>query len=188
MNKIVFLPMLLFYMVSCKNEKKETAMAEHVNEKTERPALASPVKYINWEIGDFNNVKTVVDMYKAWDDGMKDSFHIFFADTLRIRLAEEREEIVVPNNKINEALGKNRDTYISTTNHIISAVSLHDKDSGEDWVMVAAFSNWVEKNGKRDSIAFSDNWRMKQGKIALLSSFTKIPAKQFSVDSMFNRR
>lgn len=172
---------ITLFAASCSNEKKQLPGADVniVKTETPRPLLAKPVKFTNWEIGDFNNVKTVVDMYDVWDKGKADSLAVFFADTLRISIAEERNVFVIPHNRINKVLGENRNMYSFTSNNIISAVALHDKDSNQDWVMVAVYAHWIEKNGKRDSIAFSDNWRIKDGKIDLLTSFTKLPTKQF---------
>ena len=69
--------------------------------------------------------------------------------------------------------------YDSTSNYILSAVSLHDKSSGEDWVMITTYNKWVEKDGKRDSILYHDNWKLKEGKINFLMSFYKVVSKEF---------
>lgn len=69
--------------------------------------------------------------------------------------------------------------YDSTTNNIISAVSLHDQESKEDWVMVTTYNKWTVKGGKRDSLLYHDNWLLKDGKIRFLMSFYKLPSDQF---------
>jgi len=102
-----------------------------------------------------------------------------FADTVRLRIPTDREEIEVPNNQVNAKLAANRGMYDSTSNDIISAVSLHDKQSNEDWVMITTYNKWVNKDGKRDSVLYADSWQMKGGKIAFLMSFYKLPTDQF---------
>src|SRR5215204_4436130 len=82
--------------------------------------LAYPVKYVNWEIGDFNNVKVVTDMYKVWDEQQAKGVASFFADTVRMRLPEIREEIVVPNSEVNARIAANRSMYGVTDNDMIS--------------------------------------------------------------------
>lgn len=143
------------------------------------PVYAYPVKYKDWEIGDPANIKTTLDVYKAWDDKKPGKLSALFADTLRLRIPGEREEFVIPNNKIEAVLGKNRGLYDSTFNNILSAVSLHDKESGENWVMIATYNKWIEKNGKRDSVLYNDNWRLKNGKLDFLMSYYKLPTKEF---------
>jgi hypothetical protein len=102
-----------------------------------------------------------------------------------LRIPDDRNEIVLPRERINTALAQNRAMYDSTSNDILSAVSLHDKESGEDWVMVTTYNKWKEKGGKRDSLLYQDNWKLKDGKLALLMSFSKMPTRQLlsQVDS-----
>jgi hypothetical protein len=144
-----------------------------------KPVFAYPVRYSEWEIGNPANTKTVIDFYYAWDHKDANKVASLFADTVRLRIPTDREEIVVPNNQINERLGKNRGMYDSTSNNILSAVSLHDKASNEDWVMITTYNKWITKAGKRDSLLYHDNWRMKDSKIAFLMSFYKLPTEQF---------
>ena len=68
---------------------------------------------------------------------------------------------------------------ISTSNEILSSVALRDKVTGEEWVMITAYSKWVEKNGKRDSILYHDDWRLVNGKIDQLISFHSLLPKGF---------
>ncbi len=69
--------------------------------------------------------------------------------------------------------------YDSTSNDILSAVSLHDKKSNEDWVMITTYNKWIQKNGTRDSVLYHDTWKIKDGKLSFLMSFDKVPTKQF---------
>ena len=62
-------------------------------------------------------------------------------------------------------------------NNIVSAVSLHDTESNEDWVTITTYNKWVEKSGKRDSVLYNDNWRFKNGKIDFLMSYDKVPTR-----------
>jgi hypothetical protein len=187
MKKIILPAITLFFITSCNDSKQEqpTTSAnpdtDTVSAKTEKPApvYAFPVKYKDWEIGDPVNIKTTLDVYKAWDDKQPEKLSALFADTVRLRIPDEREEIAIPNNKIAQQLGKNRNMYDSTYNNILSAVSLHDKESGEDWVLITTYNKWIEKNGKRDSVLYNDNWRLKNGKLDLLMSYYKLPTKEF---------
>jgi hypothetical protein len=103
----------------------------------------------------------------------------YFADSVKLRVPTERNEYTIPKSKINEVLTKNRGMYDSTSNNILSAVSLHDKESNEDWVMITTYNKWVEKNGTRDSVLYHDNWQLKDGKITFMMSFYKLPTDAF---------
>lgn len=138
-----------------------------------------PIRYKNWEIGSPDNVKLVLNFYQHWDAGRANEVAGLCADTLRLRLPDSRNEVAVPNSRINEVLGKNRAGYGTTSNEIISAVSLRDKDSGEEWVYTTSYNKWVEKGGRRDSAIFDDNWRVKNGKIEFLMTYQKVPSKAF---------
>ena len=190
MKRIIYLFAGACMLASCGEKKTEgtvgaatdtaasTATAPATAEVT-KPVFAYPVRYSEWEIGNPANTKAVIDFYYAWDHKDANKVASLFADTVRIRIPTDREEIVVPNNEINEKLGKNRGMYDSTSNRILSAVALHDKQSNEDWVMITTYSKWVTKAGKRDSVLYHDDWKMKGDKIGSLMSFYKLPTEQF---------
>ncbi len=189
MNKFLSLLLIGFGLISCNDTK---APADEASGKTEplkteakMPEFAYPVRYKDWEIGKPEHIKTALDFYRAWDDRDPAKANALFADTLRLRIPDDRNEIVLPRERINSALAQNRAMYDSTSNDILSAVSLHDKESGEDWVMVTTYNKWKEKGGKRDSLLYQDNWKLKDGKLALLMSFSKMPTRQLlsKVDS-----
>jgi ketosteroid isomerase-like protein len=188
MKKIIYLLAYACIFASCSEKKEnatETAATETSTTETSakvemmKPDYGYPVRYSEWEIGNPENIKTVMNLYKAWDAKDAGKVASLFADTVKLRLPTEREEIVISNDKVNEALGKNRSMYDSTSNNIISAVSLHDRESNEDWVMITTYNKWIEKNGKRDSLLYHDNWQLKDGKISFLMSFYKLPSDSF---------
>jgi hypothetical protein len=167
---------VILLLSSCGNKTTDTTVTTDSTKVAATPELALPVKYKNWEIGNPEYVKDAVDLYKAWDD--KDTkIASYFADTFVMRIPEETNKIIIPNDAIDSTLKGNRNMYDLTSNDLISAVSLHDKESGEDWVMVTTYNKWINKDGSRDSILYQDNWRFKNGKINLLTSFDKVPSK-----------
>jgi ketosteroid isomerase-like protein len=188
MKKIIYLFAGIYFLASCNNNEKTaensaTAATESAapasNTDKAKPVYSYPVKYTEWEIGNSENIKTVLDFYTAWDHKDITKVAGLFADTVRLRIPTERNEILVANNVINEKLIANRGMYDSTSNNILSAVSLHDRESNEDWVMITTYNKWVEKDGKRDSVLYHDDWRLKNGKIDFLMSFYKLPTKTF---------
>jgi hypothetical protein len=183
MKKIIYLIAGVCFFASCNQKESDgtttTATETAAAADKAKPVYSYPVKYSEWEIGNPEYTKTVLDFYYAWDHQDVNKLVSLFADTVNIRIPTERDEIVVPNSQVNEKLKANRSMYDSTTNYVISAVSLHDRESKEDWVMVTTYSKWVEKGGKRDSVLYQDNWRLKDGKLRFLMSFYKLPTKTF---------
>ena len=177
MNRLILTFIISAGIYSCNDAPKEEAVID--NTTVDASKLAYPVRYVNWEIGDFNNLVTVTNFYKMWDEKQSKDVASYFGDTVRMRLPEEKAEIVVPNNEVNNRLAKNRNMYGFTSNEIVSAVSLRDKTSGEEWVMVTTYAKWKEKNGQRDSTLYHDDWRLKNGKIDFLMSFSKTPTAEF---------
>jgi ketosteroid isomerase-like protein len=188
MKKIIYFFAGVCFFASCNQKESETEGTTSGATETAatvpaadkaKPVYSYPVRYTDWEIGNPEHTKTVLDFYYAWDHQDLNKLVNLFADTVILRIPTERDEIVVPNNKINEKLKANRGMYDSTSNSVISAVSLHDRESNEDWVMVTTYSKWIEKGGKRDSVLYHDNWRLKDGKLKFLMSFYKLPTKTF---------
>lgn len=138
-----------------------------------------PIKYTEWEIGAPEHIKTVVAFYTSWDTKDTAKMTSLFSDTVKIRIPDLRKEVVIEKDKVNQFLLQNRNAYRETSNSLLSVVSLHDRESNEDWVMVSTYTKWIEANGKRDSVLYSDNWRLKEGKIDFLMSFDKVPTKTF---------
>ena len=184
MKKLIFILSAVSILTACvDNKKADPAKVVAVNDSATTGITQSeqgyPVKYKEFEIGKSENIQTVLGFYKAWDNKEAGKVADLFADTLRLRIPTEREEIVLPNAKINDALTKNRGMYDSTSNNIISAVSLHDRERNEDWVLINTYNKWVETNGKKDSLIYHDEWRINNGKIDFLWSFYKLPTKAF---------
>lgn len=186
-RSIIIFAVYLFILSACNNPAENSA-ATKTSTGSESPAVVTEkpvieysyqIQYKDWELGNPANTNTALAFYKAWDENQPSKLADLFADTIRMRIPEEKKEIIMPKDKINEMLGQNMSEYKTSSNKIISAVSLHDKESGEDWVMITTYAKWVEKNGKRDSLIYHDDWRLKNGKLDFLMSFDKVPTRQF---------
>lgn len=186
MKKHHFIPFIFVALAACSDsntEKTSTSSIDSTNHETTSPEAGSTVQHVNWEIGDVSNVNKILEIYRQWDAKQPIVSTEYFADTIRVNIPEVRKEIVVPNNEITKKLAENREMYKGTSNDILSSVSLHDKVSGEDWVMVTAYAKWVEADGKKDSVLYHDDWRLINGKVDKLISFYKLPPKGFQKDT-----
>src|SRR5215203_7348114 len=189
MKKTFFIAFIFILCISCNdndNAQVATATIDSVNNEASNPVSGSDQKHVTWEIGDVNNVDKILEFYQMFDEKKSFVATDHFADTIRLSLPDVKGEIVVPNNEIFNRLSANRAMYLATANDVVSSVALRDKVTGEDWVMVTAYSKWTDNAGKKDSALFHDDWRLVNGKIDRLISFKKVLPKGFVTDKSNN--
>lgn len=170
MKKIFFVALTVF-IFSCQDEKKESEVVEKP-----LPAFAYPVDRAHWKIGDPDNTKLVLDMYRAWDANDANTVAGFFADSASMDMPDGRRLLLNKDN-VYEKFAKGRKQYTDASNKIISAISLHNDDYDEDWVQVLTYNKWSYQDGVKDSSLYFDNWRLKNGKINYLNSLEQKPPR-----------
>lgn len=177
--KINFIVPIALLIASCNTNasKTETAsQADSTDAKTALPHYAYPVEMAHWKMGDPQNTKIILDMYRAWDDNNPAAVASFYADSARMDLPGGTR-ITLGNKDIYAYLKKARALYGATYNQIISAYALHNEDKNGDWVMVMTYNKWEYDDGSKDSTLYLDNWRVKDGKIVYLNSLEQTPSK-----------
>jgi len=180
--KIIFQIVSFVLLISCndKNEKQAEATiaaAETVAEtKKALPEFAYPVAMADWTMGDPNHTKTVLDVYKAWEQKDSAVFAASFADSATMDMPDARR-LIFTRGTAYKKLYKARSQYNSITNKIVSAYALHNEENNADWVMVMVYNKWTYTNGIKDSALYWDNWRLKDGKIVYLNSLEQAPPK-----------
>jgi len=180
--KKIFAITLSVFLISCtgNNEKQTEAMAGSsepaVESKKPLPEFAYPVAMANWNMGDANDTKTVLDVYKAWEEKDSAVFAASFADSASMDMPDARRLTFTRGNAYKKLYAA-RNQYNSITNKIVSAYALHNEENNADWVMVMVYNKWTYKNGVKDSALYWDNWRLKDGKIVYLNSLEQAPPK-----------
>jgi ketosteroid isomerase-like protein len=170
------------FLISCSDKKEQqnevtSQPAEPVAEtKKVVPEFAYPVAMANWTMGDPNHTKTVLDVYKAWEQKDSAVFAASFADSAAMDMPDARRLIFTRGNAYKK-LYKARNQYNSITNKIVSAYALHNEENNADWVMVMVYNKWTYTNGVKDSALYWDNWRLKDGRIVYLNSLEQAPPK-----------
>ena len=67
-KQIIYLFAGVCILTACSENKTESAPStEAAPVETAKPTFAYPVRYSDWEIGNPENTKTVIDFYYAWD-------------------------------------------------------------------------------------------------------------------------
>ena len=174
MKKIFYL-VISVVLFSCQDEKKEPEITPTTESPKPLPEFAYPVERSHWNIGDPNNTKLVLDMYRAWDGNDANTVAGFFADSIALDMPDARR--VVAKGDVFERFAKARRQYTDASHRIISANSLHNDDYDEDWVQILSYNKWTYQDGVKDSMLYFDNWRLKNGKINYLTSLEQKPSR-----------
>lgn len=165
------------------NEAKVQSMSANDSAKKEEVAVTYPydVQYSSkFEIGDANQAKIILDLWKNWDNGTLANSRDNFADSVDMRFASgysmhaSRDSVIASGQKERDGLAK----AVSTVDAVIP---LKSTDKNENWVTVWGKEVDTHKDGKVDSTFLQETWRFnKDGKVDLLFQYTAkpMPAKK----------
>jgi len=173
------------FVISCNNDKTANQQSTAIDSSdaktepvtTEQPStLPAYVMFRNWEQGDPQNSRLILNTYQAWDSDSTGIMSAYFGDTTRFDLPDGRR-FTTNNNTIESTLRKWRKSYKETSNIPFSLISLHNKDLDQQWVIAWTWNKWQHADGSKDSMLYCDNWRLKDGKIVYLNSTENRPSK-----------
>ncbi len=124
-----------------------------------------------FEIGDPQQAKMILDVWKDWDNGNLANHKENFADSLEMHFADgsmmhsSRDSVL--------ATGQSyRNMYASSVSRVDAVVPLKSIDKNENWVCVWGMETDTDKKGKVDSFYLQETWRFnKAGKTDLLYQF-----------------
>jgi hypothetical protein len=161
--------------VACNNQPATETAATDNKPAKEVATLTVPegvpykVVYNSWVPGDASNIKTILDMYKNWDDKKMTAVEAIFADSMVFDDPSGRQARVARPHLL-DSLTKWRNYSDTTYTDIITAISLHSPDKNEDWVCVWSMNHWKDKKGKLDSSFTNENWQFKGNKVVYLTA------------------
>jgi len=124
-----------------------------------------------FEMGNANNTKTILDLYKDWDNNNLDNSKDKFADSVTLYFSDgsmmsgSYDSVTAAAKKFRSTLGT-----VNTSVHAVFPVKSADKN--ENWV-VAWFTEYrTNAAGKKDSVQLQETWRLnKDGKADLLYQY-----------------
>ena len=135
MKRIIAITSFVF-LISCNGQnEKQTESEAPVTTQNALPEFAYPVAMANWRMGDPNHTKTVLDVYKAWEQQDSAVFAASFADSASMDMPDARRLTFTKGNAYKK-LYNARSKYDSITNKIVSAYALHNEENDADWVIV----------------------------------------------------
>ena len=179
MTKLI-LPALIFFLAACTIKPKDPAIVattDSVSTITEPEKIFDyPVVYKNWEMGNHENTRLVLQMYSAWDGKTITGVRELLADSFimelpgSVRRAAGKEVMI-------DKLVSYRQNYLSTKHDIIAIQPLLNQDNKEEWVIALVYNKWTYRNQARDSMLYQDIWKLKNGKINSLMSLELSPSR-----------
>ncbi|HEY6504547.1 MAG TPA: nuclear transport factor 2 family protein [Chitinophagaceae bacterium] len=184
MLKLIPLCALLVAVTACNNKTETpppesadtgTTTAKVIPETKTLPELPGYVVFNNWEMGDPERTKLILNVYAAWDASNTTEMASYFADSAVYDLPDGSRRITTSKN-IETTFHKWRHGYKETSNIPFSLISLYNKDQDQEWVIAWTWNKWRDAYGKRDSMLYCDNWRISHGKITYLNSLENKPS------------
>ena len=167
------------FLYACTNQSSSTTASESKDstakdssKKTAEVALPYPVSYSSkFEIGDPENAKKILDLWKDFDNNTLDNTKDMFADTVTLQFADG-SIMRGPRDTIIAGAKSFRGMYASVTSSVDAVTSLKSIDKGDSWVNIWGKEVTVDKKGKKDSSQLQENWMLdKAGKVVWMFQF-----------------
>lgn len=124
-----------------------------------------------FEMGDANNTKTILDLYKDWDNNTLDNSKSKFADTIAI-YSSDGSVVRGSFDSVNAETKKYRNSLGTVTTTVHAVLPVKSTDKNENWVLTWFTEYRTDANGKKDSVQLQETWRLnKDGKADLLYQY-----------------
>ena len=175
MNKLFMMFVVLTIMVSCNNEKKETADTQKTDVQTTTTSTVSlPYKanyssQFNDKVSD-SDLLTVLNSYKYWETGDLTSLSKIMGDSVYVNMANGMT-FKGTKDSLMGIWKKQRDSLSAVSISVDAWVKSHSIDKNENYVEVWCKEIDTYKSGKVDSANYADLNQVKNGKITWYSSY-----------------
>lgn len=178
MKKNKFLPAIALLLFSCGNPAEENKSSEETtpaSTETPAPAVIYPTTATyssDWKIGDPENAKTVLNLYKAIENNNIDEFDKYLADTV-MSVSYDAVPYTGSKQDVIKKVKAFRNDFDSLTEEFLAFVPLHSNDKNEEWVATWMTERVKRKDGSRDSTTYQETWRFRNGKIYYRGAFAR---------------
>jgi hypothetical protein len=179
----LFVLLGLSVLAACNSgtETKVESMSGKDSTATDNVSLPYTASYSSkFEMGEANNTKTILDLYKDWDNNTLDNSRSKFADTVALYFSDGTM-MHGSFDSINAQTKPFRNTLGTVTTNVHAVLPIKSTDKNENWV-VAWFTEYrTDAKGKKDSVEMQETWRLnKDGRADLLYQYEQKnpPAKK----------
>ena len=158
MKTFILILVTCFIIGGCKQTTKTT---EVKNDSLQYPFAH---KYsINWQPGDEKNAVLVLNCLKKYVDGDIKGCTAYFADTCEF--IADKFHFKGSRDSLTKIIGDIRNATSSVSKNFDTWMTVYYPDQKDTWVTLWYTEKTTDKKGKKDSIFFTDDVLVKNGKI-----------------------
>ena len=129
----------------------------------------------HFEIGDPQHAKTILDLYKDWDNNTMDDAKNLFADIDTLIFADG-SMLSGSRDSVFGVMKKMRNTMGTIKDEVQAWIPLKTTDRNENWVAIWTKEITTAPNGKKDSSYLQETWRInKDGKADFVLQYAQKP-------------
>ena len=168
--------LFLSAFVACNSNKEPQVQSANTTDSSSKEKVNYPynIRYASeFEIGDPNQSKTILNLWKDFDNGNLSNSKEYFADSVEIMLAGGMVMHTSKDSMI-AMVQRHRDTYAAVSSEVDAVLPTRLPTRNESWVSVWGVETDTYKDGKMDSTALEESWRFnKDGKIDMLLQYAR---------------
>ena len=179
MQKLFFVFCIAVLAMACNNEKKEPATAAETPAKAPAATLPYTASYSSaFEMGNpAYSAMILQGSWKDWEENKMDNMKSWVADTVRAYMSNNF--MTTNADSLMAHWKKGRTEYSSVIDTINAVIPVYSTDKKENWVLVWATEINTKADGKKDTVAVMETWRInKDGKADLLLQFDRHQRKE----------
>jgi hypothetical protein len=162
MRQIICCCILCFSLFSCtENTKPSDTKTDSNKEQLTYPF--TPKYSINWQPGDEKNAVIVLNCLKKYVDGDIKGSVSYFADTATFKA--DKFFFKGSRDSLEAIIGSMRNASGAVSKNFESWMTVYYPDKKDTWVTLWYLEKMTDKKGKQDSIFYTDDVLVKDGKI-----------------------
>lgn len=173
MRKFLFLFSALAFIGCNSEDKAKVQSVTSKNDSTNNVTYPYEISYSSkFEMGDPQQSKKILELWKDFDNGNLDNLKDYFADSVQMFLSDGsmmhnvRDSIIA-------AVNAYRNMFSAVNSQVDAIIPVRSTDKGENWVCVWGKEVHTMK-GKVDSVDLQETWRFnKDGKVDFMLQYSR---------------
>lgn len=173
MKKLISMILAVAVLASCNNKKKDEGKEDGSKPATKMDNnINYPYKaeYSNFQMGDPQNAKLVLDFIKNWEENKMDDMRDKLADSVSVNF-QDGNLFNGPKDSLIKYGKMARANFTDVKIRMDAFMPVHSNDKNEDYVLVWETDFNTAKDGKMDSVINHAYFLVKDNKIAHWSEY-----------------
>jgi hypothetical protein len=129
-----------------------------------------PLYSSSFKIGEPAYAKTVLDIWKSYEENRLQDTKESWADSITMEFADGFKLHTSRDSLIAGGVA-DRAQYSSVVDSVYAWMPLHSIDKDEDWVGVWAMEYTTTTKGKKDTVDIHEIWQVKKGKVTYMAQY-----------------